>query len=366
MKRILDRYVLGIFLPAVVVFVSTLLFLFIAVDFALKLGRFFALKDLNIAAFMLRFYGLRVPMLANIMLPTALLFAPSFTVVKLARSNEILPIAAAGISLRRMALPFVIAAILGGLTIAGVDEYVLPGLGEQVSEDEETLMVGGTSRNVEAYDGRALIWAKRFDMTKHMLAEEVHINRLDDTMQPIQRIEAKRCQWDAGRKRWVAFEGSVESPLELVDVPGSKPRTRMDPIPPEGFVIESDLTPDAIRKVTSVTNHFTFATMASLIEDMRRYPHVPSNVLKVHSRISFPLSPLVLVLLGLPFVMTPQAQSVIRGLVLCALVAVGYLMIHFTCLDLGNTGTLPPVWAAWLPVGSFGIAGLFSFSRMRT
>lgn len=366
MRRILDRYVLGIFLPAVLVFVCTLLFLFVAVDFALKLGRFFALKGVPLVSFIVRFYGLRIPMLANVMLPTALLFAPSFTVVKLARSNEILPIAAAGVSLRRMALPFLVAAVLAGFIIAGVDEYVLPGLGEQVSEDEETLMAGGVSHNVEAYDGRSLIWAGRFDLPQHTLSDGVHINRLDETMQPIQMITADRCKWDAARRRWIAFEGSIESPLELVEMPGAKPRTRKEAIPPEGFVVESELTPDAIRKVTSVTNHFTFATMSSLLEEMHRYPHVPSTVLKVHQRISFPLSPLVLVLLGLPFVMTPQSQTVIRGLVLASLVAIGYLMIHFTCLDLGNTGTIPPVWAAWLPVGSFGLAGLVSWARMRT
>src|SRR5215475_7508178 len=114
MTRLLDRYVLGIFLPAVLLFTVTLLFLFIAVDFASKLGRFLEIKSLDIPLyrFILTYYLYRVPLLLLILIPSVMLFAPTFTVIKLARANEILPIATSGISLRRMALPFVTAALL--------------------------------------------------------------------------------------------------------------------------------------------------------------------------------------------------------------------------------------------------------------
>jgi lipopolysaccharide export system permease protein len=366
MTKLLDRYVLGIFLPALVVFSFTLLFLFVAVDLAAKLARFFALKEVHLIPFMIQYYLFRIPMLANILIPSVMLFAPTFTVVKLARSNEILPIAAAGISLRRMSLPFIVAAVLSGLCMAAVDEFVLPGLGERISEDEELVLGGATSLNVEAYDGHTLIWAKQMDLTQKTLSGGVYINLLDDAMQPVEMITAKRCQWDAKLKRWIAFEGTVEHPAELIQIKGSKPRTRKEELPPEGYVVESALPLDAIRRPTSLTSHFIFATMSSLIQDMRKYPHLPSYTIKVHTRFSLPFSPIVLLLLGLPVVMTPHSKTFITSLVFCFVVAVGYYLVHFTCLDLGNKGMLPPVWAAWLPVGLFGTVGLAGFSRMRT
>jgi lipopolysaccharide export system permease protein len=366
MTRILDRYVMGIFLPAVLAFTLALLCLFIAVDLAAKLARFFALKGIELIPFILQYYLLRIPLLANVMIPAVMLFAPTFTVVKLSRANEILPIAAAGISLRRMSFPFIVAAVLAGLCMAAVDEFVLPRIGERISEDEETVLGGTTSFNVEAYDGHTLIWAKTLDLTKKTLTGDVHINRLDEAMQPVEMILAKRCQWDTKQKRWIAFEGTVENPGILVEVKGAKPRTKQEVIPPEGHLVQTELNLDSIRRPTSLTNHFVFATMADLIRDMRRYPHVPSCTIKVHSRLSFPFSPLVLLLLGLPFVVTPQSKSFITSLIFCFAVAVGYILIHFTCLDLGNKGTLPPIWAAWLPVGLFGTVGLAGFSRMRT
>lgn len=124
--RLLDRYVLGIFIPALAMFTLTLLFLFIAVDFAAKLSKFLELRDLSLIKFVATFYAVRIPMLLVILLPSVLLFAPTFTVIKLARANEILPIAASGISLRRLSLPFLAAACLGSLGMAAIDEFILP------------------------------------------------------------------------------------------------------------------------------------------------------------------------------------------------------------------------------------------------
>lgn len=367
MTRLLDRYVLGIFLPALAIFTVTLLFLFVAVDFASKMGRFLELKNVSLLGFILGYYVVRLPMLLSILLPAVMLFAPTFTIVKLARSNEILPIAASGTSLRRMCLPFLVAALFASATIAAMDEFVLPRLGERITEDEEIMMSRGFAQFVEDYDGQTKIWATRYDVGPRILSGEVRITRLDDSAQPIEVVSAQRCQWDPKRRRWVAFDGTVEYPLApLIHPPGEKPRTRKDVIPAEGFVIESRLKPETVRKSTSLSSRFAFATFAKLREDVRRYPHVPSCTLKVHQRFAFPLAPLVLVLLGLPFVMDPHSKSFIKGLIFCFLLAIGYYMTHFACVDLGNVGTIPPVIAAWLPTALFGAGGLLAFSRMKT
>lgn len=366
MRRLLDRYVLGIFVPALALFSMTLLFLFIAVDFASKLGKFLEIRDIPLVPFVLRFYLVRIPMLLIILIPSVLLFAPTFTVIKLARSNEILPIAAAGISLRRMSLPFVVAAVLAGLAMAGLDEYILPRLADEISVTEEIMTVRNSNWNVEDYDGETKIWARMWTVADRTLSDLVRITRLDESMQTVQVITAKRVVWNSKLRRWVAYEGIVENPLELVHEPGQKPRTREYPIPPEGIVVESKLSPDTLRRTSGVTARFSFLRLSKLIEEMHRYPHVHSMALRVHSRISFPLSPLVLLLVGLPFVMDPNSKSFIKGLIFCFLLAVGYYLTHFACVDLGNRGAIPPVVGAWLPVSAFGAVGLVAFFRMRT
>jgi lipopolysaccharide export system permease protein len=364
MTRLLDRYVLGIFIPALLLFTLTLLFLFIAVDCASKLGKFLELKtDEPVLPFVVKYYFFRIPMLLNLLLPSVMLFAPTFTVIKLARANEILPIATCGTSLRRMSLPFVVAAVLATLTMAALEEFVLPRVGDEISEADAIFSQRGFRYNVEDYDGPTKLWARRFDFTPPRLSEAVRFTRVDDERRPILVVIAKRAEWDPVRKRWVAFEGMIEKPQELRKVQGEKPRSWEEEIPPEGFVLECALTPEGIRKDIS---KFSSAPLQELLRELHRQPHVHTIVMRVHSRFSFPLAPIVLLLVGLPFVMDPQSKSFIKGLIFCFLLALGFYVTHFACADFGNKGTLPPVLMAWLPVGGFGLAGIVAFSRMKT
>jgi lipopolysaccharide export system permease protein len=367
MTRLLDRYVLGIFLPALAMFTLTLLFLFIAVDFASKLGKFLELQGVSLIAFVVNFYFVRIPMLLVILLPSVLLFAPTFTVIKLARANEILPIAASGISLRRMSVPFLVAAFMGSLAMASLDEFVLPKLGDEISRTETMFSGGNRTYNVEDYDGQTKLFARQFTPDTLVLSGDVRITCLNAEMKPAEIIMAEEARWDSKRKRWVAFRGSVEHPFQLVfPEGGGKPQTEKFEIPPEGYAVECKLKPDNIRRGSGLSSRFSFVHLKLLIQEMRRYSHVPSAVLKVHARFSFPLSPIVLVLVGLPFVMDPNSKSFVKGLIFCFLLAVGYYMTHFACVDLGNQGSINPVFAAWFPVTSFGLAGIVSFSRMKT
>jgi lipopolysaccharide export system permease protein len=367
MTRLLDRYVLGIFVPALVLFLVTLLALFVAVDCAAKLGKFLEVKGTPVLQFVISYYLVRIPMLLVILIPSVMLFAPTFTVIKLARANELLPIATCGTSLRRMSLPFIVASFLAAAAIAALDEYVLPNVAGEITESDGAFGGRGFRFNVEDYDGRVKLWAFRYDYEpQRLLSGGVRITRLDDTKQPVEIITAKRAQWDVQKKRWVAYEGSIEKPQILRKVEGGKPRTWEEPIPPEGFVVECSLTPEGLQKESSSIEKFSSAPLRELIETMRRYPHVPGAALRVHSRFSFPLSPIVLLLVGLPFVMDPQSKSFIKGLIFCFLLALGFYVTHFACMDFGNKGKIPPIAAAWFPVASFGVAGLLAFARMKT
>jgi lipopolysaccharide export LptBFGC system permease protein LptF len=126
-------------------------------------------------------------------------------------------------------------------------------------------------------------------------------------------------------------------------------------------VVECKLTPEGLQKES-----FSSAPLQELIDVMRRNPHNPTAVLRVHSRFSFPLAPVVLLLVGLPFVMDPQSKSFIKGLIFCFILALGFYVTHFACVDMGNKGTMPPIVAAWFPVAAFGAAGSVCFARMKT
>jgi lipopolysaccharide export system permease protein len=366
MMRILDRYILGTFLWALAVFSIGFTTLVLVADFAVKIGKFLELKNVAVLPFIGLYYAVRLPMAASYLLPTVVLFASMFTVIKLARTNEILPIAASGTSLRRMTFPFLGTAFLATTAIAASEEFVLPRLREEISRTEEILVHMEMSYDVEAYDGWTKLRADSYDHVGRRIKGRVRIEHLDEDAQTDLTVSAQRGQWDDLRKRWVVFDGEIEYPKQVVYPENAKPHTRRLPIPPEGFVVPASFGPQALIKSRSFTSRFPFAPLSELIADARRYPRLPSMRVKVYARFAFPLSPVILLLLGLPFVVTAASKSFLKGLFIAFLLALAYYVAYMGFLDLGNQGVMPPPAAAFGPTGAFGAAGMMAFARMRT
>lgn len=369
MTRLLDRYIMGTFFAALGVFTIAFAALFTVVDFAAKLTRFLALDPqivkMPIAVFMAKYYALRFPMILTYLLPTVVLFAAIFTVIKMSRNNELLPIVTSGTSLRRTSVPFLVAAFGAALIMAGMDEFVLAKLGDPIAETEEILSSQGFVYGVGSYDGRTYLYSWKYDnVSKEM--RKVRITCLNEQAHATTVVEAEICGWDPRLKRWRAFNGEIQYPGETIfPEGGGRPVPRSEPIDSKGYVVEAFFTPEEVRR-SSFTSQFPFSPLRELLEKARRYPHIPSFLMKVYSRFAFPLSPMVLLLLGLPFIVATTSKSFIRGLLLCFLLAMGYYVAHFAFLDLGNRGAIPPLVAGWTPTGLFGSFGIAAFLRMRT
>ena len=363
--RLIDRYVLSIFLPALGVFMGVFVALYLAIDLAGNLSKFLQIKP--VMPFVLRYYGCRLPMFFTYLLPAVLLFAPMFTVVKLARSNEILPVAASGTSLRRLVLPFLIAGLLAGGVMALMDEFVLVRLAEDMAETETITAVGDRTYSAVARDelNNILVNAKSYNGVERRLSR-ARISWLDDEANQVRIVTADRCDWDLASKRWIAFEGEIEWPQILVRIPGEKPRTKKEPLPPEGLPIDTNITPKAFQKTGSMTDRFGFAPLGDLLEDARRSPGDGRRWSKVHARLSFPLSPTILLLLGLPFVVQAHGKSFITGLIFSFLLVLSFYMAYFAGQDMGGRGILPHAVGGWGPTALSAAAGAVLFSRLKT
>ena len=85
----------------------------------------------------------------------------------------------------------------------------------------------------------------------------------------------------------------------------------------------------------------------------------------LHNRYAFPISNIVLLLLGLPFVLGTESKGTFGGVVICIMICGAFYGVHALCTQLGKT-TLPPAAAAWLPIALFGPIGIFLFDGVKT
>lgn len=364
MMRILDRYLLGTFVASLAVFTGALVVLFVTVDVTAKLGKFLALD--GFLGFLLEYYALRLPMILTYLLPAVVLFAAMFTIIRLSRTNEILPVAAAGTSLRRLAAPFLVCAVLASWAMIAIDEYALPRVGKRIEETDHVLESEGSDWLVYDWDGWTKIWTTEYNPRTQQMLRRVRLTVSDGNARHVLVVDAARGEWSRKHQRWVLYEGTILWPRITRTGPNGKPVLAEQPIGPEGYVVRAPFRPETLRRTTTLWSKLASSPLRTLLAEARRRPHDPKPMIRLHMRLAFPVSPLVLLLLGLPFVLSAQAHSFIRGLFFCFLLSVGFYLVFFAFLELGNRGMLPAGVAGWGPTGGFGAAGLLAFSRMRT
>ena len=106
-------------------------------------------------------------------------------------------------------------------------------------------------------------------------------------------------------------------------------------------------------------------TRRELVRLNGRYPQKFDLQMHLHTRTTRPLSSLVLLLLGLPFVMRPGQKTIAAGLGIALCTCAVYSGVDFLCQQIGNRGDLAaPIQAAWFAPSLFGAIGLARLDRV--
>ncbi|MBI4563198.1 MAG: LptF/LptG family permease [Planctomycetes bacterium] len=368
--KLIDRYLLSTFGTALALVAATFTTLFLVMDMSSKLARFLALRNIDTWRFFVQYYLVRLPLFFYQILPAVTIFAAMFTLMRMQKTNELLPLMTSGISLRRVSAVFVAGALACAAAMAALDEFALPPLMSAVGETDELLLSDKTARNVVAWRAETYLLAGAYNRRTRQI-EDVKVSRLRPNGKPEWDLTAKRGSWDENQERWILFEGHREPYDEeghprIRMIEGKRPERVVEPLPAEGFVLGSDLHPEDFQKKTfSLSGRFY--RMNELLELIREYPQVASFRMQFHAKLTTPLGALVLLFLGLPWVAGSHSGSYSRGVGLCLLLTVAYYAAHFTFLQSGIRGdSMNPVVAAWLPTLAFGTLGLVGFLRMRS
>jgi lipopolysaccharide export LptBFGC system permease protein LptF len=89
-------------------------------------------------------------------------------------------------------------------------------------------------------------------------------------------------------------------------------------------------------------------------------------VLRLHSKISFPLMSLVLAFLAISCTARWQRGGRLVGAALAVVIVIAYSVVNSVALSLGRVDLLPSVVAAWTATIVFGGIGVALFMRAPT
>ncbi|MHC4779930.1 MAG: LptF/LptG family permease [Planctomycetota bacterium] len=346
MKK-LHGYILKSFVASFLIGLVSITTLYLVIDISTNLGKFLEAERPNTAAFVASYYLYRLPLILGKLCPVITLLAAAFTLTFLEKRNELTPIKASGISIRRLVLPLVAAsAILTAGTLA-LEEWIIPRCASEIyMKNIEKSDPHLWNQLVHDLEESQYIYYVAYYPPKAMM-NNVYVSRTDSDMREKEFTYARLCtfsEMDGGA--WTLRDGYT---IEF-DETGLRrgPLARF-----EEKRLVSKLRPSDMEHRAIVDE----MPLSGLIETWKGNPSLHTLGVRFHFRTALPFANILLLVVGVPVILGGAHRRYFLGTMATAALGGVYFGLVFLSLKLGMNGTIPPWMAGWAtPVLFTGVA----------
>jgi len=359
--KVLSRYIFRQFVTSFLFASIAFVLLFMLIDMVENLDDF---VDQNIGLTgILHYYSLTIPATVQITAPVAALLASILSAGRFSASNELTALGSAGLGMRQLILPF----MTGGAIIALVNFFnasiVEPAAaGARIAykrtilnETRKGLHAGFNIQLLEP-DG-SVVTIGSFDPLSST-AKDVTVERFDGsrlrsrTDAPEMVFNPQLQQWImpvASRRSFAADTGSAE-------------------FSSGGDTIALDVSPQSLRELNLQPEEMTLVQHYRYLVDKARagFPKLERATVKLHAKISMPLSSMIVILIGVPLATMKQRNGRAAEITLALFIGLLFLGLQRTVATMGYNGIIEPWAAAWLPLMVFLAAGLLLYRKAST
>jgi lipopolysaccharide export system permease protein len=312
--------------------------------------------------------------------------AAAFTLMRLSRFNELTALLAAGMPLLRVAMPIIIAALVLNSLVLVDQELLIPRMIPKLTREHGDIHQSAANyyevQAMQDADG-GLLYASRYypapsdsppkidELTVIQRSEVTHSHAdafgksVDEqVLVPYAMIVAKSAVWDPTHGQWVLTDGRRSTGLRPNDRTVSQ--SKCD-------VYSSGATPEEIGLYRS--GNFVDLLSTERIDELLARPksYGRLSLWRVkHWRFTQPLMNIILLLLAIPCVLTPEPRA-LKAAATKTLIFTGVAMgAVFLSQQLAAT---PPSaipadrWTAlmaWLPVFIFGPVSVYLLDRVKS
>ncbi len=361
--QILDLYVIWTWAFYLLLLLITFCGIYVIFDFFQLLGDM--VRNRVPAIVVIQYYQYLLPQIIYLMLPLATLVATLVSFGLLTKSNQMIAMLSAGVSIYRAAMPILIASgLLSGLLFV-MGDYTLPEANQR--QDALRNQIKGKPPQTSFRLGRQWIFGQGariynhrfFDPDQNVFAD-LTVFEFDPTTYSLKRrIYASRAVWQDSVHGWVLENGWVR------DLDGDKVKSYM-PFAVANFV-ELKEEPQYFKKDVKPSAQMSAWELRDYIRELAQsgFDVVRLSV-QFYRKFSFPLIAFVVTLIGIPFSQTMGRKGAISGFAASIGIAIIYWSLSSLFETLGNLSQLPPIVAAWSPDLLFGLCGAYMLLRVRT
>ncbi len=354
----LDRYVTSYFVSSYGVCLLFFVGMFVLIDLFAKSDDILKgagdLSGMGYSAggLTLQYYALQIPFIFLQVAPFVTVMAAMFAISRLRRNNELVPMIVSGRSVFRVLTPVFVFAGLFAVFMVLVQQFVAPPLADARERVRSILLSQREERMIEGiYFAGEGVWAHvtDYNIDKKTIAD-FDVSDLNHPKEP--PTLGRNASWNPTR-------GVFEYMVDVVDPTDAKKTTQIR------RELPSRLTPDIIESVTRGPHDLSYSQAGFLFNNSDERTRDKWKVL-LHYHLTFPLSNVLLLMLGLPFILRQDTRSHLLGMMTAIVICAAYFSFDAVMRNLGEQKALHPVLAAWFGVIFFGSLGVVLIDNVKT
>lgn len=372
--RLLDRYLLRELLIPLGYCLGGFFIFWISFDL---IGRvdYFDAHRLRFAD-VVEYYAIRTPELLVMILPIGFLLALLYTLTNHARHHELTAIRTAGVSLWRIAVPYLAFGVLLGGAVFALNEWWAPDSAAEAEAVVSRYVAGTNAAANRRWETRVGFTNTREQRKWFIAAFNVHSYELINPHIDWTLPDGLRKVIIAERGAWTD-QGWVFTNVQVTVYPAER---GADPGPPfqTNVMAMTELTemPEQIKseiKVSKITSFKESRNASFSIREILAFKRLHSDqsdkvtMMNTHLQalLAAPWTCVVVVLIALPFGAQTGRRNVFVGVASSIVICFGYFVLQQLSLAVGTRGTLPPWLAAWAPNTLFALMGIGMTWRIR-
>lgn len=311
---------------------------------------------------LVKLYATFMPFVWLRLLPLAASMAGAFSLSRLSRHQELVPLVAGGVSTRRVLLPMLLAGLLLAAATMTARATVMPVLNREHQALERAFTKKRPDRVVDVkhiHDagGGRLSAAAFMPLGRRLEDAWLTFREPDGTLR--ETLRYPELVWDEERGGWYAPQGGSRVPLDHTSA-----GLYIYPIEPGARApIASS---DSLLEILYESDNTLGLSIAQSSELLRNYPSSPAVMLRHHEQFTLPLSILILLTSTLALCTRLGPQSALPGLLTSLGLTALYFAANQICNDLAASGVVNPVVLAWTPTVVFGSLSFALYAGMRT
>lgn len=365
---ILDRYVIGQYLKALLFGLLAFSVIFILVDMIENLDDFI---DQNVPTHVIGLYYVYfLPRIFSLMVPVAMLLSALFVVGRMSNNNETTIIKCAGRSLYRFMVPLLVIGVLVSGVMLGFDGWLVPRINaSRLNLEREFLKkhleAGGRYNMFFQESGNRIISVEYYDQAS-ATARRARVQTFDANDPTVlrERIDAERMEWREQPGEWVLMGGLKRSfPGDSTEAVQRTERIeRIDSVRLGRLL----LTPEIIVRMQQKPEELGLEDFREYIERQRLAgSDIARLLVDYHGKIAFPFASLIVVFFGVPFASVKRRSGLAVQFGISIFLLFVYMVSQKLSQIFGYNGNIHPVLAAWLPNLLFIAAGVLIMARVR-